>query len=263
MRRETARTALAAAAVLAAAAAPAQALAPYTAVYRLEKNGLTLASLTRRLEVAGDRWRLEQRAEPRGLATWWVDAHIEESSEFTLDADGRPRPLRYRLHHSDAERAAKDDLALDFDHGAGRLCRRRGHGPVECQPLEGRVYDPLTLQLALRLDAAAGAEELHYRVADEDGIDERRFQVAPDGALPCPKRPCATVLVSGERGSRRTAWWLGVELDHLPLRIRQWRRDRLRAELSLETVERPAPPPAEAGGSVSDGAPPASAGAVR
>lgn len=212
-------------------------LQPYTAVYELRKKGMTIAEATFTLERGGGdkNWIFRSHAKPRGLAAILTSQTVSEQSRFSLSPEGRIQPSSYAIEHSDAERAAEDDLRVRYDWQAGRATVHY-RGETSQIDLDSPLFDPLTEQAALMLALRDPPERIAYRVVDDGRAEQHRYAVAGeetvetgDGAQP------STKLVRNH-GKRRTVMWLARDLNHLPVKIRRYRNDALKSELVLTGV---------------------------
>jgi hypothetical protein len=95
------------------------------------------------------------------------------------------------------------------------------------------AHDPLSVQLALMQCMQSNCEQTNYSVLDEMQLQQRRFERVGAETLRTALGELETVRISYRRGKRETVTWLAPELNYIPVRIRQFRSNKLKSEMRI------------------------------
>jgi len=221
----------------AAYAAPdAQVPVPFVAKFAIEWKGITAGysqlELTRSSPNA---YTYKSRNMARGIFRLAFPDAISQLSSFSID-DGEVRPSSY--HADDGSRNESKSVNLKFDWQARRVTGVSETKPVDIA-LEPGTEDPLSVQIALMRELAAGRAPKSFWLIDNDAIKEYRY--VPEGAvtLDTPLGKLETVIYRSERtGSDRvTRLWLAPSLGYLPVRAERSRAGKIDFGLSIRELK--------------------------
>lgn len=230
-RRVVAAATLVAATLLAPGAIAAP-LAPFDARYEVVRNGEPMGEATIALADAGDgTWTLRTTTEAtRGLASV-AGAHVDERSTFRW-RDGRPELVRY--HYEQKIGWKSKQRSLDARGGTIASDDGKHRGDLRFEP---GVQDRHTIVLALAADLAAGNDDLRYRVADKQAVDEQRYEHGGRESVTVPAGTFDAERVERVRSKpgRTTTSWLAPSLGYRPVRIVQREPDGETLEMRLVT----------------------------
>lgn len=221
-----------------AGALAADDIALYSAVYTLEHKGRDRGEsvFTVEHDIARDVYTFRSSTEVKGMVLRLVAPNaIVEHSEFELEA-GRIRPLAFS--YEDGSRSGDDNYAASFEWQANRVTLTGEDGRIEL-PIEGRVLDRGSMQVALSRDVAAGRDPGPYVLADEDSLKTYRY--ADEGAheidTALGRFTARRFRQQRDGSSRYTVLWLVPELEYLPARIEQYRDGEVDTALVIESLE--------------------------
>lgn len=203
-----ARRALALALALAAGTASAAepALQPYQARYRGAVGLLdTRVELTR----LGRHLRFEYRSQLAGRAFYECSVLATEGARFW--------PLEYL--HREIGGDGRRDLAIAFEPERRRVIVTRAAERETLEAVDYPVWDALSVQLRMRADLAAGRAELHYRVAEKNGIRDRRFRVVQRETVHYAGQEYAALRIAPEEANAKSYVTLAPQLHYLPVVI--------------------------------------------
>ncbi len=212
------RPLLAAALLCAAAAAPAALPPPFEARYELSLAGLPVGEMRLALEPAGGgRLLYRMASRPRGLLALFRKDTLTERSLLEALPGGGIRPLRYeRVQTGSRRRHVR--LAFSWRPDGSGLVRNEVAGRPWEMDVPAGTLDRLLVQLALRLDLAAGrAGTLAYPVADGGKLKRYRFEVLGSETVETPAGRFETVKVRRLRrkGKPPLDFWLAPALGYL------------------------------------------------
>lgn len=141
-----------------------------------------------------------------------------ETSEFTL-RDSKVLPIRYT--YTNIEKGEKDEGELIFTNESG-------------------VYDKLSHIVQLKIDLKKGIKETSYRVKKPDKVSKHTFRVVRNEKLKTNIGHLDTVVVLSvsDSNDRETYIWMAPELDYLTVRMKQFRKGSLGAEIKINNLER-------------------------
>lgn len=192
-----------------------QVLKPYTAELKASIKGLPFTgSGSRALKQNADgSWELLFDARSSLLG-------ISESSRFQLQ-DGTIKPDAYNYRRSQLIGRQQEDQAL-FDWQLSQVNWSSGDDR-RVIPLQKGVLDKLSYQTQLRMDLAAGKQELNYLIADEDELYQRRFTVEGEEVLTTEAGRFNTVKVKVRRDNdaRETWIWFARDWDFFFVKLLQ------------------------------------------
>lgn len=208
--RRTNRSALAALLLLTvpgpARAAPPQLPPPFTARYS-GAYGLVEAQV--RLAQVGRFLKHEYRSTV-ARHTFYECSVIEVAAEDFW-------PLEF-VHRQVGATGTKDYRVV-FARGERRVTIIQGERKRVVHDVDYPVWDPLSVQLRMIADLAAGALAPHYALVSKDGIEQRRFRQGPRETVSLSARDYAAVRIERVDKPERSYVAVAPELHHLPVRI--------------------------------------------
>ncbi|WP_151703498.1 DUF3108 domain-containing protein [Nitrincola alkalilacustris] len=207
-------------------------LTPYKAIYSNEMDvGISFTGeATRELkQLADGTWQLSIEASA-------MFASVREVSQFTVEEDFL-KPLKYDYQRRVMGKRREASLSFDWENESVTT-------DIENQPwrmtITPGVQDKLSYQLQMRMDLAAGKEELIYEVADGGKLQEYRFRVIGEEVIDTPLGQLKSIKVERDRGegsNRETYIWFAPELDYMVIRIHQVETDGKNYLLFLKSLE--------------------------
>lgn len=213
-----------------ARAQDAAALVPFEAQYKVRMSGLG-GTMTLRLERDGDVWRASSTLKPKGLAAMFAGGTVEESATFDV-VDHRVRPMRYTVR--DTVGRNDDTGHLDFDWDSATASGRDNDAELE-YPIDAMTVDRASLQYALMMDLARGRSAAAYTMLDGDRRKPLVIEQSGERSVDVPLGTYGTLEVHHQtRGSsRRAVLYMAEALGFLPVRIEQYKNDKLRIRAEL------------------------------
>ena len=225
-------TALIAATALTAAAS-VQATEPYTAEYKVRASIASGTSVQRlRVEPDGS-YIFTVETEPTGFAGLFVSGKAEEMSIFRIEDDGAIRPLEYRSIDELDDDGKYGKVVFDWEN---ETVSSTWKGERKDFVLSEGMLDTGSLQIALMDRAAQGIEQTRFEVVHKNRLKEYVFSRIDEETVNTGAGEYETVVYERQRpGSDRvTRLWLAPELDHLPVKMVQYRRGKKHMSLILE-----------------------------
>ena len=211
-------------------------LTPFEASYRVRMSGLG-GTMTLSLARTDTGYRATSQLRPRGLAAMVAGGKLTETSEFSVD-DHRVRPLRYEVRDTVGRRDETGELTFDW---ALAVATGRDNGePVE-HTIDALTVDRGSLQYALMLDLARGRSAAAYTMLDGDRRKPLVIEQAGERTIDVPLGTYTVreVRHQTQGSSRRAVLFLARELNYLPVRIEQYKNDKLRVRAELVSYETP------------------------
>lgn len=221
----------------AAASAENEDIATYVANYELRfkrfKIGETEFAV--RYDPARDVYAFSSHTEATGIAKLLLHRPIVEITEFRVD-DGVIRPLTY---HYDDGKDGDGNLEIMFDWQTGIGTVESTDETTEFE-LGDDVLDRGSMQVAVIRDVSLGTVPGPYRLADEGDIHTYEFTPQGVDMADIPLGEFETVRYDQTlRTSFRDklAIWFAPALEHLPVVIEVRKDDKMRFNLTLESVD--------------------------
>lgn len=218
-----------------AVANPREPLPPFTAQYKLTRNGSNIGETRVTLTAQSNRkYVYEARTTPGGILGWLTNARLRERSSWILQGD-QPRPLEYVYQRVIA--GSQRNVRLLFDWQRGTV-QNSIEGKTWSMEVPDGTLDKLLVQLALMLDLQAQSQDLEYQIADGGKLKTYRFQITGRERLTTPFGTFDTLKVERQQESnkRSTVLWCAPALRYLPVRVDQ-REDGERFSMSIESLQ--------------------------
>jgi len=212
---------------------PCVRLVPFQAEFQVSRSGLQLGTLEIELRRDGEQaYHYSGHTRPGALVRLFYSDEIFETSQGRIE-EGRVIPHSY-LHRLQRVGEPEKLTRLEFDW-SNRKVWSESDGTRWAQRIDPGGQDKLSMQLALRLDLAAGREQVSYRVADGGRIKTYHFRVVGRETIELPygRLGCLRVRRSKDDQAPDYTIWVAPTLDYLPVKIERKRRSgRYRMELS-------------------------------
>ncbi len=211
------------------------ALEPFTATYALEWHGLTAGSSTLTLkQVRPQTYEYLSVNRARGMFRLAFPDPISERSVFTI-ADGHVRPLYYG--EDNGRDRYEQTVMLQFDWQARRVRGTQDAKPVD-QPLETGTQDPLSVQIELMRELAAGGLPATFLLFDKDEAKQYHYTRERAETLDTPLGRLDTVVYRSDRpGSDRIMrLWLVPRLGYFPVQAERRRKGKVEFELRIRKL---------------------------
>lgn len=205
-------------------------LMPFEASYKVRMKGLG-GTMTLRLDRDGDMWRATSLLKPKGLAAMFAGGTVEETTVFDL-VDHRVRPVRYTVR--DTVGRNDDTGHLDFDWDRATATGKDNDQNLE-YAIDAMTVDRASLQYALMMDLARGRSAAAYTMLDGDRRKPLVIEQSGERLVAVPHGEYGTLEVHHQtRGSsRRAVLYMAEDLGYLPVRIEQYKNDKLRIRAEL------------------------------
>ncbi len=214
--------------------APAAALVPFKAVFSVTWRGMNAGTASLELQPLGNgRWRYTSRNNARGLFRIAFPDEITQSSEISLN--GEVRPLRFR--GEDGSDSTARDVRLDFDWRAARVTGVAEDQAVDLALRPG-MQDPLSVQIALMVELAAGRAPAEYWIVDKSRTKDYEYRAEGRAVLATPAGDVDTVIWSSRRpGSDRvTRVWYAPARGYAPVRAERLRAGSVEISMTLRSL---------------------------
>jgi hypothetical protein len=210
---------------------------PFKASYVLSWKGISAASADLDLTRTSDgHYTYVSRNLAKGLFRLAFPGEIMQKSTLQIDGD-RVVPLSYR--GDDGTSSSDRDVSLDYDWSAGRV---RGIAEKEKVDLELRpdAQDPMTVQIAMIMQLAAGREPREFWLVDKKEIKEYRYTREAPARVRTAFGEFDTVVYSSRRpdSDRITRVWYAPALGYTPVKAERVRGDKQEWAMSLVSLTR-------------------------
>ncbi|WP_228289721.1 DUF3108 domain-containing protein [Shewanella cyperi] len=152
-------------------------------------------------------------------------------SEFTLEGNNLT-PVRFMHQREGTGPTFNEQAAFLKNQG---VVHSRYKDEKAKLPYEGELYDPMTVQLQLRLDLSAGKEHMLYRLVKDNEIDDYEFKLVGKEQLILASGSYDTVKLEVIRKSkkRQTFIWFAPSLAYLPVRLTHFEKGDKQLDIQL------------------------------
>lgn len=219
--------------------APAQAAVPeFSAAYVFERGRITVGETRIQLERTKDGiYRYTSVSEATGFISLFVNDVIREESIYQDDGD-QLAPISYTYLHEGSKKNRNEKITYDWTDGVAAIDYRGHKSDAELTP---GTIDLFLLQVALMNDIEGDRIDKSYRVIDNGRV--KTFHLRSDELetinTPAGKFEAVRVERVNENEDKRLRLWLARELNYLPVRIEQEKRNEETLRLSLKTYRFP------------------------
>lgn len=189
----------------------ASALSPYEAVYKANINGLPV-TITSTLETTAEGYRISTAADN-------FLGELREHERFHLAGE---QILVDEYEHRRALLGSQRLERLVVDRRQG-IARYRRDDRASDIPLTPDLLGPMSYQVQLRRDLAAGGTEFSYRVMHRGKVKEYHFEREGTESVALPSGAVEAVRVRRVRddNDRETVFWMAPTFDFQLIKLRQ------------------------------------------
>ena len=210
------------------------ALAPFEVDYDIERSGLTLIEMHRRLLVSADGdYRFESDSRPTSALRWLFKDRIHETSSWRF-AGNDPRPQVYRYERSGGRNEKAVELVFDWSQNTVTDKRSK---PVWSTKISADTTDKLLYQLQLMLDLGEDTETLDYTIADDGKIRHYQYRKIGEETLDLDSGAFKTIKLRQDDGRRSTTIWCAPAFNYLPVRIEHTGKDGSRTQANVTRIK--------------------------
>jgi len=194
---------------------------PFTAVYKVTKGIMSVGTTKRTLQDQGDgNYVFESVTKPGGIAKLFTSGKVIERSHWRM-VDDKPVPQEYVYTNSSDQ---KRNVKVEFDWMNYRVTNTVNGDPWSME-LEDETLDKLVYQLAIMYDLSQGASVLLYTVADGGKTKTYDIKIEGEERIVTELGIFNTVKISRTNNDRTTVMWCAKELQYLPAKIEQTKKD--------------------------------------
>ena len=202
-------------------ATAAQVPTPFTAHYQVTKGVMSVGSTRRTLQDKGNgQFMFESVTKPGGIAKLFTRGKVVERSHWRLH-DNKLVPHEYTYQNSSDQ---KRDVKLLFNWEQYEVTNIINGDPWKME-LEENTLDKLLYQLAIMYDLSEGKTSLLYKVADGGTMKTYDIKITGIERVSIDLGDFDTVKVVVSKSKRQTTLWCAKELQFLPVRIEQRKKD--------------------------------------
>jgi hypothetical protein len=207
---------------------------PFTAAYNLRSKGMTIAEIRHQLAYRDSKLVFSTYSKPKGLATWISSIPVVENSVLEW-RDDKLLPIEYSRKHTGKQDAKIRDLLVNYNYDKQQAFASLGDETYSFS-IEQGLWDNASLILSIMNDLQHGLKELNYRLIDENELKEHHYKVEESGPIDTAIGKLNAVKLARLHGSRETFMWFAPEMDYLLLKIQQFRKGKLKSEMTLQSV---------------------------
>lgn len=219
-------------------AQPAE-FAPFEVEYQVGNNHISAGTALLQLENNGDEWVYSLKTRPSGVFKLTGKGKIQEISEFTVSNTSDKLEIKPQYYTYRQDKETRRSVDAWFDWNSNNLTYKR-RGEEASETITGPLLDRLSVTLTV-MDTLQrkGFEEAEFSVFDDGRIKTMLF--TNEGVEPVKTRMgnLETIRVRSAAvggGTRHTTTWFAPALGYVPVKIEQYKRDKLVARLTLSTL---------------------------
>lgn len=207
---------------------------PFTATYNLRSKGMTIAEIRHQLAYRDSQLVFLTYSKPKGLATWISSIPVIENSLLEW-RDGKLLPLEYSRKHTGKQDAKIRDLLIKYNYDKLQAFASLGDETYSFN-IENGLWDNASLILSIMHNLQHGLKELNYRLVDENELKDHHYRVDELESVDTAIGKLNAIKLVRLHGSRETFMWFAPEMDYVLLKVQQFRKGKLKSEMTLQSV---------------------------
>lgn len=205
----------------------------FTANYILKKFGATVAKATFELRYEDNRVIYESITKTTGMLSLIRNDVVTEYSVLE-DTCPEPRLVEIFFEHQGGKPERNVHAFIDWNRKEASITRA---DKTEKRPITAPLWDPFSVKLALMRDAGKSDGPLEYTLLNRNKLEIYSFTTQGKESIKHQGKNLMTLKLEGKReeSKRRTVVWLAPTMNYMPLRIEQYRDDKL--DVAMELVD--------------------------
>jgi len=200
-------------------------ITPFTAVYKVSRNGTDIGVRTHSLQLKDGHYIYKANMHATGFASLFKSGEITEVSQWQLNNDVIT-PLRYEYQDTDKE---KRHAQLEFNWENNLVINKVGKKPWKMSIPKG-TQDKFSYMIALMQDLEHGKQIIEYKIADGGHLKTYQFKVLKNEIITTPVGEFNTIKLQCIRTGKKnrvTYLWLLPEKHYLPIKIERHKGDNV------------------------------------
>jgi len=219
-------------------AQPAE-FAPFEVEYEVGNNHINAGSALLQLEKSGSNWIYSLKTKPTGVFKLTGKGNIQEISEFTVSSSTDSLELKPQRYTYRQDKETRRSVDAWFDWSKNQLTFKR-RGEETSESINGPLVDRLSVTLTV-IDALQrqGFEQTRLNVFDNGRVKTMLFTNEGVESVETRMGKLETIRVRSAAvggGTRHTTTWFAPQLGYVPVKIEQFKREKLVARLTLSTL---------------------------
>ena len=217
-------------------------LPDFRASYDFERGRMKIGESTFELERSQENiYRYTSEAKATGFLSIFVDDVIREESIFKYE-DDRFWPVSYEYRQLNSDKDRNENIAYNWTDNIAAVSYR---GHESSQKLSAGMLDRFLMQLAISVEAQQGRFDRSYNVLDNGRVKQYRIRSRGMEEISTPAGTFMALRVDrvDRNADKFLRMWLAPELDYLPVKIEQEKRNEEPLRLTLRSIALPASPP--------------------
>jgi len=207
---------------------------PFEVEYEVGNNMISAGSATLQLAKQGDEWVYSLKTTPTGVFKLTGKGKIQEVSVFSVSDTADRLQLKPQKYTYRQDKEARRSVDAWFDENQ-LTYKRRGEEFTESfsDPVLDRLSVTLTVMDELKKN---NFDKAKLQVFDNGKVKTMLFANEGTETVETRMGPLQTVRVRSNAvggATRHTITWFAPELDYVPVKIEQFKRDKLVARLTL------------------------------
>ena len=212
----------------------------FNAVYAIEKYGANIIEMELVLRTQDTNIHYSSHSKTTGMLAVFNDDKIDESSQL------RWHKKQAHLQLLDYKFTRKEDdnknQHYSLHQEANNVWQVQGEyaGKKFTLSTPDAVWDPLSIQLAFAGELKSDKEIKNYysfNIIDEGKLIQYHFIRQQDEIIEIAGKQYKTVQFKRPHGTRATFLWLAKELDFLPVKIEQYKKNEYQMSINLNSFK--------------------------
>ena len=199
---------------------------PFEADYVLHKGSVKAATSKIKLSVSGNQYEYSRQGSTAGLVSMFSSIAQQETSEFTLTAQGQIQVSEYHQQQTKGGKKTKKSTSILFDW-TKRIAVHTKKGQSHNVALGDEALDPFAVELAMMRDLKKSHQLPTYSIVDSDKIVPYKFEILGEESVTTPAGTFTTLKIKREReNKKRTTYiWAAPKLGYLPVKVEHVEKD--------------------------------------
>lgn len=209
---------------------------PFEVEYNVGNNTISAGSATLKLAKQGDEWVYSLKTKPTGVFKLTGKGKIQEVSVFSIVESSEKLELQPQKYSYRQDSEARRSVDAWFDWNENQLTYKR-RGKEVTQDFSDPILDRLSVTLAIMDELKKkNFKEIELKVFDSGRVRSMLFVNEGTEIVKSRMGPLETIRVRSKAmtgSTRHTTTWFAPSLDYVPVKIEQYKKDKLVARLTL------------------------------
>ncbi len=212
---------------------------PHQAIYSIEKYGTQIGEMKTRLDNSDGQYIYQSTTSASGFAALFAHDDLVETSTLSRPVNGSDQPINQLSFHSTQGKKNRKNQKITFRQddpqhvSINGVYKKRTYSIDTTTPVWSRHMLPLLMSSSLQQTPAS--QQADYSITDRGRLYQYSYTFLKQENLQLPGGllPVVKFRISRQGSDRFSDVWLSEKHHYLPVKIEQYKDDKLHINLLL------------------------------